>query len=237
MNTSASFIPEGYYHVYNQTNGKELLFKSNENRRYFLQRFHNYLKPFLFIHSYALLSNHFHFSVQVKNEEQIAEQISNIKVGDRTKVMNEFLVVKNNILTNEKKTSEVSETSDVFNRLIIHQWQRFFLSYTKSFNKAHNRLGNLFRQKFKRSAYDPELKFHYLQYYINHNARKHGIVNNFIDYKHTSYNEIINENDFLIDISKIFLWYSEIQEYVSFHEARHYEDVFENIDMDGFIRK
>ncbi|MFT4532873.1 MAG: hypothetical protein ACJA1A_002343 [Saprospiraceae bacterium] len=180
------------------------------------------------------MSNHFHFSVQVKHEEQVLEQISKIKFGERTKVMNEFLVAKNSILSNENKTSEVFETSDVFNRLIIHQWQRFFVSFTKAFNKKHNRSGSLFRQKFKRSAFDPELKFQCLQFYIHHNARKHGVVVNFLDYKHTSYHEIINEDDWLIDISKSLEWYSDMQEFISFHQTSHYQEVIDSIDLAGF---
>jgi len=202
MNTIAPFTSEGYYHIYNQTSGKEILFKSDKNRKYILKRFHFYLKPFLYIHSYALMSNHFHFSVQVKEKNKILNYLSKVEIGDRTKIMKEFL---------ESKTSEVSETSDVcpenlLNRLIIHQWQRFFVSYTKAFNKSHNRTGNLFRQKFKRSAFDPELKLQYLQYYIHRNARKHEVVHNFLDYKHTSYHEIINEEDWLIDIPKSLEW-------------------------------
>ena len=104
MNTIAPFTSEGYYHIYNQISGKEILFKSDKNREYFLKRFHFYLKPFLYIHSYALMSNHFHFSVQVKEKNKILNYLSKVEIGDRTKIMKEFL---------ESKTSEVLKVSAV----------------------------------------------------------------------------------------------------------------------------
>ena len=33
----AEFNEHGYYHVYNRTNNKELLFKTDDNRLYFLK--------------------------------------------------------------------------------------------------------------------------------------------------------------------------------------------------------
>jgi hypothetical protein len=43
----AEFEENGIYHIYNKTNNKELLFITDENRLFFLQKFSQILSPFL----------------------------------------------------------------------------------------------------------------------------------------------------------------------------------------------
>ena len=42
----ANFPEDSIYHVYNRTNNKELLFKTDENRLFFLREYAKYLEPF-----------------------------------------------------------------------------------------------------------------------------------------------------------------------------------------------
>ena len=125
MNTRADFIPVGYYHVYNQTNGGEALFKNDENRRFFLRRFCNFLKPFVYVYSYALLRNHFHFSIQVKSEEKIKEWVSGLEKNQLTITLGKLKM--------EMEMSDNYKLSDIFNQAIIEQFKRFFVSFTKAF--------------------------------------------------------------------------------------------------------
>jgi putative transposase len=46
-NYFANFYDGGIFHVYNRTNNKELLFKTDENRLYFLRLYTKYLQPYL----------------------------------------------------------------------------------------------------------------------------------------------------------------------------------------------
>ena len=119
--------------------------------------------------------------------------------------------------------------------LICDQVKRFMTSYTRSFNNLYNRSGSLFRQKFKRSHFDPEVKFRYLQYYIHHNARKHKIVSSFLDYKYQSYQEIVDDSSIIIDRSKVLDWFDDLDDFISFHNSTHYEDLFGDLDLDGFF--
>ncbi|HEX5625873.1 MAG TPA: hypothetical protein VFX48_07645 [Saprospiraceae bacterium] len=61
-----SFEEGLYYHVYNRTNDKALLFRCKENYRYFLRRYHHYMDPVVDTPAYCLMPTHFHFLVRVK---------------------------------------------------------------------------------------------------------------------------------------------------------------------------
>ena len=64
----ANFAEAGIYHVYNRTNNKELLFKTDENRLYFLRQYAKYLEPFVDTFCWTLLPNHFHFYYKGKRK-------------------------------------------------------------------------------------------------------------------------------------------------------------------------
>lgn len=116
--------------------------------------------------------------------------------------------------------------------LIISQHQRFFISYSKAYNKSLGRRGGVFKRPFKHSHYDPDEKFKYMQYYLHHNARKHGLVKAFDTYPYTSYQEIIDENDWLIDLDTIFKIWGNKDSFINFHNNTHYTDKFEGLIID-----
>ena len=74
----ANFVEDSIYHVYNRTNNKEPLFKTDENRFYFLRQYAKYLEPFLDTFCWTLLPNHFHFLVRVKDSDTIKEYLKTI---------------------------------------------------------------------------------------------------------------------------------------------------------------
>lgn len=64
------------YHIYNRGNGKENIFYSKRNYRYFLLQYDKYLSQLLDTFSFALLPNHFHLLVRIKTDypEVVSEQ-------------------------------------------------------------------------------------------------------------------------------------------------------------------
>ena len=224
MNTTAKFRPDRYYHVYNRTNNKETLFKEPENRDFFLTRFNHYIRPFCYVHSYALMSNHFHFSIKLKPISEIVDIAKKTK-GKVSNKMKNFMVA----------FDDESFVEETFNTLMISQFQNFFNSYAKSINKKYNRVGSLFQKGFKRSEYTPENKFLYLQYYIHHNARKHRLVKDFKDYPHHSYFEILAMNSQYIDVENVIEEFGSLAKFQIFHDSIQYEDKFRNIDLDRFV--
>ncbi|MCK0144216.1 transposase [Arenibacter sp. F26102] len=68
-----------YYHIYNRGINGDLIFKSNENKNYFLKLINKYLSNKVSILAYCLMDNHYHIAIQVIEEEKIVTQsISNL---------------------------------------------------------------------------------------------------------------------------------------------------------------
>ena len=65
---TTQFEPGAFHHVFNRTVGKELLFISDENQRFFLRQYDHYLSQFVETHAFCLLGNHFHLLIRVREE-------------------------------------------------------------------------------------------------------------------------------------------------------------------------
>ena len=62
-NVPMKFAPENVYHIYNQGNNKEQLFKEDVHYYYFLQLYQSYLVTFCETLCWCLMPNHFHFMI------------------------------------------------------------------------------------------------------------------------------------------------------------------------------
>jgi len=74
-------LQEGkYYHIYNRGNNSETLFYTEDNYKYFLNKYDKYLSEYINTYAYCLLPNHFHLLVSVKETKVISNEESNKKV-------------------------------------------------------------------------------------------------------------------------------------------------------------
>ena len=71
-----ALLPETVYHVYTHANGFENLFNSDENFRYFLKKYAQYIHPIAETYAYCLMPNHIHFMVKIRSEQEIIEFIN-----------------------------------------------------------------------------------------------------------------------------------------------------------------
>lgn len=78
-----------FYHLYNRSNNRELLFKNEENYRYFLRKFKIRFEEYLSVYAYCLMPTHFHFliSVDTKEVNELRKQIG-IQLSAYTKAIN-----------------------------------------------------------------------------------------------------------------------------------------------------
>ncbi len=195
-NYLANFIEGGIYHVYNRTNNKELLFKIDENRLYFLRQYAKYLDPFLDTFCWSLLPNHFHFLIRVKSKESIINYLQNIRRGKLKLAERKFM---EGILSMEL--------------LIELEWKRFFNSYSMAFNKENSRKGNLFNRPFKRVFINKESHFTQIIIYINANAIKHGICKKMNHYKWSSWHSLISETPTKLCRKEVLDWFGGIDQF------------------------
>ena len=156
-------IPGNFYHIYNRANGNEKLFFQERNYDYFLQRYSYYLSDYLETYAYSLLQNHFHLLVKVKGEEAILAAVRNdISPGNNS----------DNEIVNAAARNPISSRNRISERgpseILIEQFRKLFISYSKAINVQETRTGSLFQKKFKRKLIDNPNYFKHVIYYIHH---------------------------------------------------------------------
>jgi putative transposase len=195
----AVFEFDGIYHIYNRTNNKELLFRSQENYLYFLKQFDFYISPIAETFAWNLLPNHFHFLIRIKSIALIQNWINSLPVNKRTKTQQHFL------------------GDNILNTLVVMEFKRLFTSYAMAFNKQYNRKGNLFSRTFKRVEILKDNQFTQALIYIHANAQKHKLVIDFSAYPWTSYQSILSEKPTKVLRNEVLEWFGGIERFKQVH--------------------
>jgi putative transposase len=179
--------PEKYYHIYNRgVNGQNIFFEER-NYDFFLQKYAQYVYPFVETFAYCLLKNHFHFLIKVRTEKEIRQVL------------------------NGKKTEKPAfwHISNAFSSL--------FQSYSQAINKRFERTGPLFEEPFHRIEVSTEDYFTRLVWYIHQNPQKHRFVDDFRDYQHSSYWSHLHEKQTKLQRQAVLDWFGDKSEYEKFH--------------------
>lgn len=207
----ADFYEDGIFHVYNRTNNKEPLFKTDENRLYFLRQYAKYLQPFLDTFCWCLLPNHFHFLVRVKSAEEIKVYLNGLtgqqEVTPFQKRSPLLKPVEKLFLTDKASMEELIEL----------EWKRFFTSYSMAFNKQHNRKGNLFHRPFKRVEVEKESHFTQAIVYIHANALRHKLCKDFTKYPWSSWPTMLSTSPTNLCRQEVLKWFGGLQPFIEAH--------------------
>jgi putative transposase len=185
-------IPDKIYHIYSRAVGAEKLFLTDENYRYFLQKFKHYILPIADIYTWTLLPNHFHFMIRIKNIELINLHFSNLKKGA------------------ELEPDNVSD-------FLMQCFSNLLNSYTKSFNKVNNRKGGLFIDYLRRISIENDTQFGATAFYIHKNAVHHGYCKNMEDWKWSSYNSFLNKEPKEPISIELLEWFGGIRGFLQYH--------------------
>ena len=116
------------------------------------------------------------------------------------------LVVK----TKEKQTEK--NISKAFSNL--------FNAYAKAINKAHNRTGSLFENRFKRIIITDEDYLKNLIIYLHLNPENHKFIGHFKNYKHSSYSEYVSQKDGLISKETGISLFDSVDNFAAVHETK-----------------
>jgi REP element-mobilizing transposase RayT len=184
--------PGKYYHIFNRGNNRELIFRSEENYRYFLQKYREYVHPHVETYSYCLMPDHFHFVIRVKPFQE-----------KRRRLQKSRRLLKSS-------SSALSPISKAF--------KDFFISYAKSFNKRYHRTGSLFQYKFKRKEIGKEDYLIRLICYIHANPIAAGLCTRFGDWKFSSYNAMVGKSPTGLNRSAVLEWFGGRENFVHVHE-------------------
>lgn len=94
-----------------------------------------------------------------------------------------------------------------------------FNAYAKSINKAYNRTGSLFQERFGRKYIDNEKYFTEIIFYIHTNSQKHGIAVDFTKYPYSSYLSLLSDQPTLLQRKEVIDWFGSKKEFIDFHRG------------------
>ena len=182
------FIPSNYYHVWNHAVGTDLLFKSDDNYRFFLSKYAHYMAPVVNTHAYCLMPNHFHFLIHIPNEEQLLRFAET--EGLHFKSTHQF---------------------------VMQRFSNLFNSYVKAFNKQRNRRGALLEDYLKRQAVTAADYYANLIPYIHNNPVKDGFVKQQEDWIYSSFNTMLSEKPSLLNRAEVLKWFGNKEGFLGAH--------------------
>jgi putative transposase len=159
-------VPGNFYHIYNHANGSENLFIEERNYFFFLEKIYIYIFPFVNLHAYCLLPNHFHLLISTKDLDEI-------------KLLESFKAFR-------KLPDEVLQP--IMEKKISKSFSNLFSSYTQAFNKVYARKGSLFMPNMKADVISDNAGICNITHYIHANPIHHGFVADIRDWKFSSYN-------------------------------------------------
>jgi putative transposase len=194
------FEEDCIYHVYNRTNNRENLFSNDRDRLMFLNKYHEFLSLVSDTYCWNLLSNHFHFLTKIKNSEVIRAEL--------TKTPARYL-----------RTTEIKYRDNKIDlsEFVEQTFKRFFQSYAQSFNGLYERKGNLFNRPFKRVRVDKESQFTQAVIYIHANPVKHGLMDDFRNYKWSSWKELLSNQKTMLLKDELMTWFGGETGFVQTH--------------------
>ena len=186
------------YHLYTHANGSENLFRKDENFRYFLKRYVEFIPGVADTLAYCLMPNHIHFLIRIKKE---GELINYFKNKDLTGLASE----------NKKDLSGLE-----LERLTILQFSHLFNAYTKAYNKIYNRRGSLFIRSFKRKEIISDSYYTSIVTYIHNNPVHHGFVKKLTDWPWSSYSSFFNVT-LTSQQQEVICWFVNQEQFIQSH--------------------
>lgn len=211
MNLNQQLEADCIYHIFNRgINGADIFFQE-KNYTFFLQKYAEYLSPVVDTFAYCLLGNHFHLLIRIKSQEKL-----------RTFYSKSLSPALNNT---EKGLHSA-------NFIVSKQLARFFSSYTQSINKVYSRTGSLLETPFKRIEIKHNTYFTRLIWYIHFNPQKHGFVDDFRDYPHSSFQSHLLKNKTKLNRDEVISWFGNKEEYQKFHAANYQDETLINLAIE-----
>ena len=201
--------PNCSYHIFNHANGFENIFIEDENYRFFLDKYQQYILPIAETYAYCLLPNHFHLVVRIRRKEVIEEVYRNFKSTNFSKVPN-FGKVEN--------SGKVEITDNIIEQFISKQFANLFSCYTQSFNKVNKRRGSLFLKNFRREPIENKAYFLNAVIYTHRNPVHHAFCDRYTDWSYTSFCEIKERNSHMIEVDKLLRMFGGRESFIDLHE-------------------
>ena len=99
----------------------------------------------------------------------------------------------------------------------------FFKSYAQAINKGYSRTGGLFEEPFHRIEVKNSAQLTRLIYYIHSNPQKHGFVNDFREYPHSSYWSHLQQKPTKLQRKDVLNCFGDSDNYKKYHTVSNSE--------------
>ena len=206
MTSPSPLLYDTYYHIYNRGVNRENIFIEERNYAHFLNLYSKHIEPIADLFAYCMLRNHFHMMVRVKFEDEILETLRVSSVNHR---LIEYGSLSKGQESRARKPLGSNHASD--------QFSNFFNAYAKAINKAYGRTGSLFQHPFGRVPITSDRQFWNVIAYIHQNPQKHKFVEDFRDWKYSSYGIILSEKKTSVKRSEVLKWFGNKEQYRELH--------------------
>jgi REP element-mobilizing transposase RayT len=167
-----------------------------------------YISPVADTYAYCLMPNHFHFIVHIRGQEEI----EGLMVGGGGGDEDESLSKVSNF--GQALTIDAAAIS----RYISKQFSNLFSCYTQSFNKVYHRRGSLFIKNFKRELISDKSYLLNAIIYVHRNPVHHGFCREFLQWEYSSYGDVFNERNGLVDANKSFEMFGGKSSWIRQHQ-------------------
>ena len=98
------------------------------------------------------------------------------------------------------------------------QFSKVFNSYSQAFNKENDRHGALIESPFKRKEIDSEEYLRRTIVYIHRNPQNHNLIDDFVEYKYSSYNGILSNSPTLLQRNEVIELFDDIENFKFCHQ-------------------
>ena len=194
MTSPSPLLYDSYYHIYNRGINRENIFIEERNYAYFLDLQGKHVAPVADLYAYCLLRNHFHMLVRVRSEEEIRQTLK---------------------VSGDEKSLKVSETFR--DSYPSKKFSDFFNAYAKAINKAYNRTGSLFQHPFGRVLVTSDRQLWNVIAYIHQHPQKHKFVDDFRDWKYSSYGIMLGDAPGIVQRAAVLDWFGDVDGYRQIH--------------------
>ena len=219
MTSPSPLLYDTHYHIYNRGNNRENIFIQERNYEYFMRLYEKHVSPIADTFAYCLLRNHFHIAVRTKSEEEILKTLKASKQTLKVSSVNKNLVGQGNPAKQDTRQAGKPLGSSVLGSdFLSQQFSNFFNAYTKSINTAYGRTGSLFQHPFGRVPITSDRQFWNVIAYVHQNPQKHGFVEDFRDWKWSSYGVLLSEKPTKLNREAVMDWFGNRQSYIELHE-------------------
>jgi len=209
-----------YYHIYNRGTNSQKIFFEEGDYSHFLDLMSVFLTPVADVYAYALMGNHFHLALRVKNNDEIgylnpANSNSDILMTKWKKYLPKS--------PEEKQKGNFVKKPDPDKML-----QHLFNSYAKWFNKKYKRTGALFEHPYERIEVNNENYLKRLILYIHNNPLKHGFCEHPAEYGWTSYLGLVSIKSTKLARETVMGWFDNQANFIAIHKKQ--DDNFDDIE-------